>query len=261
MAHISGTRRQGEAGTTLPVQVAELRGEAQRLAALDKVKSDCLDLVSHELRSPIGVARGYVTMLQDGSLGAMSPRAAAVLPVVIGKLDEMSRLVDQMLDTARLDDSRLDLDLRRSDVGGLAAQAVRSTPTTPRHNVVFDDDGLDAVCLVDAARVLTVIRNLLDNAVKYSPAGGEVRCAVRRDGDVLCIAVHDHGIGVDEAGKERLFTRFGRVGNATEQGIPGTGLGLYLSRELARRQGGDIEVESRLGAGSTFTLRLPLYRG
>jgi signal transduction histidine kinase len=116
----------------------DLRREAQRLAALDKVKSDFLDLVSHELRSPIGVARGYVSMLSDGTLGDLSPRATSVLPVVLGKLDEMSRLVDQMLDTARLDDTGMHLDVRPVDVRGVVEEAAMSARRSDRHTLLVE---------------------------------------------------------------------------------------------------------------------------
>jgi two-component system sensor histidine kinase SenX3 len=183
-----------------------------------------------------------------------------VLPVVLGKLDEMARLVDQMLDTARLEDSQLHLDVEPLDLGDLAAAAVARTPGSAHHRVVFDREDAPLICVADAARVLTTIANLLDNAVKYSPRGGEVRCTARREGGMAAVSVCDEGIGLDEAGMALLFTRFGRVPSRATAGIPGTGLGLYLARETARRHGGDVTVAAQPGAGSTFTLTLPLHR-
>lgn len=254
-------RDESDGGTELVGIAADdavlLRREVSRLAALDKVKSDFLDLVSHELRGPLGVARGYVSMLADGSLGAMDAPAAGVLPVVLAKLDEISRLVDQMLLTARLEDSRFHLDRRRVDVRSLAADAVGER--TGGDAVVLDDEGDDElVCLVDGSRIATVLGNLLDNAVKYSPPGAEVRCTVHREGDRAAVEVSDHGAGIADADRARLFTRFGRIPTPATRGVAGTGLGLYISRELARRHGGDITLESHEGAGSTFILTLPL---
>lgn len=238
----------------------QLRREVSRLAALDKVKSDFLDLVSHELRGPLGVARGYVSMLSDGTLGPLDGRAAMVLPVVLGKLDEISHMVDQMLLTARLEDSRLHLDLHRVDLRRLAADAVGDVQQrSGGESVVLDgeDDG-EVVCMVDGGRIATVLGNLLDNAVKYSPPGAEVRCSVHREGGRATVAVSDHGAGIADADHGRLFTRFGRIPTPATRGVTGTGLGLYISRELARRHGGDITLESQEGEGSTFTLSLPL---
>jgi len=238
-----------------------LRRELTRLSALDKVKSDFLDLVSHELRGPLSVARGYVSMLADGSLGELDANAAVVLPVVLSKLDDMSRMIDQMLLTARLEDSRLHLDRKPTDIRRLVGDAVASVQQRAHsagHAIVVEDAAEELSCRVDASRIVTVLLNLLDNAVKYSAAGSEVDCTVRREGDTCSIAVADHGEGISAEDRRRLFTRFGRATSAANRGIPGTGLGLYISRELARRHDGDITVSSKKGVGSTFTLTLPL---
>jgi signal transduction histidine kinase len=110
---------------------------------------------------------------------------------------------------------------------------------------------------VDLERIQTILTNLLDNAIKYSPEGGEVRIVVGGDGDSAEVAVVDHGVGIADHDLPTLFTRFGRVMNPVVAHVPGTGLGLYLSRELARLHGGDIVASAVPGKGSTFTLRLP----
>jgi signal transduction histidine kinase len=263
MAQEARSAQPGKAELTgHPDDSAYLRQEATRLAQLDVVKSQFLDLVSHELRGPLGVARGYVSMLADGTLGELHPRAGAVLPMVLTKLDEISRMVDQMLETARLDDSRLHLDRRPTEVRRLVGDAValiQPKACVTGHVLSVEDQAEDELCcLVDQGRMVTALANLLDNAVKYSPRGGEVRCTVVRRGDRAAVAVSDHGVGIAAADMPMLFTRFGRVGSTATAAIPGTGLGLYLSRELARRHGGDITVSSRPGRGSTFTLSLPL---
>jgi signal transduction histidine kinase len=106
--------------------------------------------------------------------------------------------------------------------------------------------------------VETILGNVLDNAVKYSPAGGEVLCEVERSQEAASVSVSDRGIGISRRDMRRLFTRFGRVVNPETSDIGGTGLGLYLSREMARRLGGDLTAAPRAGGGSTFTLTLPI---
>jgi len=239
-----------------------LRQETRRLVQLDRVKSEVLDLVSHELRGPLGVARGYVSMLADGSLGDLNPRADAVLPLVLAKLDEISRMIDQMLETARLEDSGLHLHPRPTDLRRLVADAaamVQSKASATGHDLRIEDEtDEDLPCVVDAQRIVTALANLLDNAVKYSPRGGEVRCTVSRRGEVAVVTVADRGIGIDADDIPRLFSRFTRASSAATAGIPGTGLGLFLARELARRHGGDVTVDSVPGEGSTFRLTVPL---
>jgi len=112
----------------------------------------------------------------------------------------------------------------------------------------------------DPEQVETILGNLVSNALKYSPAGGDVIVVVRVEPGWAAVDVTDHGDGIAEADLPRLFQPFGRLPNAVAAGIQGTGLGLHLSRGLAQAQGGDIEVTSRPGAGSTFTLRLPRGR-
>ena len=111
---------------------------------------------------------------------------------------------------------------------------------------------------VDSERIQTIVTNLVDNAVKYSPNGGEVACLVTLRGGLARVAVKDGGVGIAKADLNLLFTRFGRVPNPATNHLPGTGLGLYLGRQLARLHGGDITVDSVPGEGSTFTLHLPV---
>ena len=111
---------------------------------------------------------------------------------------------------------------------------------------------------VDAGRVVTILRNLLDNALKFSPKGGEIRCSVSVSAGTARVHVVDHGLGIPPEQIHRLFTRFSRLVTPDNSHISGTGLGLYLSRELARLHGGDIRVTSKLGDGTRFVLSLPL---
>jgi signal transduction histidine kinase len=220
-----------------------------------------LKLASHELRAPLGIVRGYVSMIQDGTLGAVGDEVASVLPLVRAKIDEMNRLIDEMLETARLDDGALALDLRPLDLREVVADAGRALEPLlgQGHRLTTSiPPGGPVTVRGDRARLSMVVTNLVHNAIKYSPAGGEV-CVLCVAGDATArVSVRDHGVGIGPADMGRLFTRFGRILTPATERIPGTGLGLYLARDLARRHGGDIEVASEPGRGSTFTLRLPL---
>jgi signal transduction histidine kinase len=110
----------------------------------------------------------------------------------------------------------------------------------------------------DRPRIRSLIRNLLENAIKYSAAGGEIRCVVSEVDGMASLTVSDEGLGIQPSQLEKLFRRFERASQAAQGGIPGTGLGLHLAREIARAHEGDLRVSSRLGTGSTFTLTLPL---
>ena len=112
--------------------------------------------------------------------------------------------------------------------------------------------------VADEKRLTAMLTNLIDNAIKYSPGGGDIEVACEHDGRVARVTVRDHGIGINAEQAHMLFTRFGRLVTPETSHIRGTGLGLYLARETARLHGGDIHVSSTLGGGSTFTVVLPL---
>jgi signal transduction histidine kinase len=236
------------------------RSEAERAGELEEIKSQFLRLASHELRGPIAILGGYLSMLEDGSLPGASGQAKAILPLLSAKVNEMKRMVDDMLETARLEDRRLDLTIVTVDLRDIARRAVDTLRPllTERHQLVFRVVPEPLQVRVDRERTETVISNLLDNAVKYSPAGGRVECDVRAEDGQAVVTVRDHGIGIAEEDLGRLFTRFGRIVTPDNSHIAGTGLGLHLAQRLAALHGGEITVESLPGEGSTFTLRLAL---
>lgn len=239
-----------------------VRADRARIAALEGAKSEFLRLASHELRGPVGVVRGYVSMLEDGTLGVLPDSAQSVLPILLSRLKSIGLMVDLMMETARLDDERLQLHVERTDLGQLVTECVEEMRPMagPEHTLQVDSPPDGVVAPADRTRVSTIVNNLIDNAIKYSPAGGHVRCSLElRDGRAL-IAVTDHGIGIAEKDVGKLFSRYSRVGGDLAADIPGTGLGLYVSRELARLHGGDLQVRSKPGLGSTFTLELPTGR-
>ncbi len=232
----------------------------ERLAALEKTKSQFLNLASHELRSPLGVINGYLSMLEQGSLGQLGEPGLRAVEVLKAKTAELNLLVAQMLDSARLEDGRLALkrdrvDLR--DVAGEAMQVVRPL-AGPSHVLTLETPPDPVTVLGDADRIKTIISNLLENAIKYSPNGGRIQSVVSAADRLATLRVVDDGVGIAREDLPRLFNRFERIEHRETSHVGGTGLGLYLSRELARQHGGDIQVESRPPSGSTFTLTLPL---
>ncbi|HZS13546.1 MAG TPA: HAMP domain-containing sensor histidine kinase [Candidatus Dormibacteraeota bacterium] len=244
-------------------RVVREREHGERMASLERVKSQFLNVASHELRGPLGVVSGYASMVQDGSFGTLdSVDMRRVAPVLLQKVGEMNTLVNEMLDTARLEESRLTLSLSTVDIGEVMQRAVDAvTPlATERHEILYTPPREPVRVIADPVRIGIVVTNLLQNAVKYSPEGGVVQCFVSVDDDEeqAVVSVWDHGLGIAEADLPRLFSRFGRLVTRENSNIPGTGLGLYLARELARLHGGDITVRSAAGSGSAFTLVLPL---
>ena len=264
------------AGTFTPVfgsdEISQLRAYAnsvsaglqrvsvtERMASIEKNKTQFLNLASHELRGPVTVIRGYVSMLEAGMLGHLNERGRKAADVMSAKVSEMNELIEDMIEAARLEEGgvtlrAVDTDLR--DVARAAADAVAPL-VDAKHTLELDLSDRRVRVLVDPDRTRTIIANLLSNAIKYSPGGGEVRCQVRLRGGVARVTVTDEGLGIAHDDLAILFTRFGRVVTPQTEHLKGTGLGLFLARQLARLQGGDITVASIEGKGSTFTLQLP----
>jgi len=228
-----------------------------RIHALERAKSDFLNVASHELRGPMTIIKGYLTMLEAGSLGDLSPKAASVLPLLISKSDEINWMLEQMLEASRLEEGRLELNKKRGDVAEITDMAIDGVRMLLRgHDVRLDEPAEPLQAELDPDRFQMVVRNLLSNAAKYSPAGTDIIVRIKRDDGMAAISVIDQGVGISKEDQANLFTRFGRI--PTSQHVQGTGLGLWLSREIARMHDGDLTVQSAAGTGSTFVLKVPL---
>jgi PAS domain S-box-containing protein len=239
-----------------------LREHGERMAALEREKSEFLNLASHELRGPITLIRGYLSMMEEGYLGELNEIGHQVLPALSKKIEAMNVLIEQMLETARLDEGRILLHFAPADLRQLVEDVVAGVRPLAgdKHQIVLEVPLEEVPVLVDAGSITTIVGNLLDNALKYSPAGGEVLIQVSLLQDEATVQVSDRGIGISRREMHRLFTRFGRVVTPETSSIGGTGLGLYLARELSRRLGGELAAANRAGGGTVVTMTLPLRR-
>jgi signal transduction histidine kinase len=231
----------------------------ERMAAIETNKTQFLNLASHELRGPVTILRGYVSMLETGLLGHLNERGRKAADVMAAKVSEMNELIEEMIEAARLEDGGLTLRLVEADLRDVVRAAAESIApdVDSAHTLDLDLPERRVRVRVDADRIKTIIGNLISNAIKYSPAGGTVTCQVRARAGIARVAVADEGLGIATESLPMLFTRFGRVITPETEHLKGTGLGLFLGRQLARMQGGDITVISTEGKGSTFTLHLP----
>jgi len=253
------TQEKLEARHRQELEANRLRKKADELASLEKAKSEFLRLASHELRGPAATLGGYLSMIEDESLGPVPQRLRPVLPMLRAKASQINLLANEMVEAARLEDGRVQLKRKRVDLREMVRRnvATAETTATPRHRVRFDDRiGGELWVLGDVLRLEIIIANLLDNAIKYSPKGGDVTAQLSMSGDVAVLRVQDHGIGIAPEDMKRLFVRFSRVSKLKD--VPGTGLGLYLARELARLHKGEIAATSTPGEGSEFVLSLPV---
>jgi len=245
------------------LQAAELdrlEAHATRMAELERQKTEFLQLASHELRAPMTLVSGYLSMLEEGSLGVLPEQAARVVPLMTARMRHMGQLVDRMLTTSRMELRAGNLDIRDVDLDALARTVSDSAASTVlgAHRTLAVHSPGHLHVRADPEQLETILGNLVSNAVKYSPDGGEIRIDIREEAGWAVVDVIDHGLGIADEDLPKLFQPFGRLQSAVSAGIEGTGLGLHLSRSLAVANGGTIEVTSRRGEGSTFTLRLPI---
>jgi signal transduction histidine kinase len=245
-------------GISQAATIDDLQQEAERSRGLERLKGEFLNIAAHELRSPLGIIRGYASMLKEGTLPD-ADRGAAIARIV-QKAEEMARLISDMLETARLETLGLELDFEPVDLVRVVQAAIDEMRpllgVNHRFAVVEHQDAI--AVFADQKRLTTMLTNLIDNAIKYSPDGGEIEVRCQHAGSVATIVVRDHGIGINAEQAHLLFTRFGRLVTPETSHIRGTGLGLYLARETARLHGGDIQVAATPGGGTTFTVVLPL---
>jgi two-component system sensor histidine kinase KdpD len=228
---------------------------AEHLAAL---RNELVSTVSHELRTPLTAVLGYAEMLEGHWPRLNDQQRRAYLERIVLAANRQRQLIDDLLRAGSYANEKLTVrceDLVVLDVAARATELVRASFTQQR----IDEGGPpDLVARADPALLEQILVNLLDNAAKYSPEGAPVELAWEQEGDYVAIRVHDRGPGIPEAGREILFSRFGRVpGSRIRAGHVGTGLGLYLGRAQADAMGGALELESTGTSGSTFRLRLP----
>ena len=230
-----------------------------RIQDLEKAKTEFMNIASHELRGPMTVIKGYLTMLEGGSLGPLAPKAMAILPLLIAKADEVNSMVEQMLDAARLEEGRFGLRKQEGDIVELTELAIDSVrPLLAKHELSVELPPEPIFAEVDSERFQIVIKNLVTNAIKYSAAEKPITVSVDRNGKIARVIVVDQGIGIAPEDQAMLFTKFGRIHRDSTIHVAGSGLGLWLSREIARMHDGDITVDSTEGKGSTFTFEVPI---
>jgi signal transduction histidine kinase len=229
-----------------------------RAAEVDRLQVDVLNTVSHELRSPLAAIKGFTTTLISFFDRLTRDDQFDCLREIDGAADRMMELVDNLLDLARLQSGMVKIERSATALGDALEAAVAETRHRYPDRVISLELVPDLPLIrADPRRLRQVATNLIDNAVKYSPDGGEVEvCATALESDVL-FKVTDHGIGIAPEHLEKVFDQFFRVSDLRTREIVGTGLGLAICRRIVEEHGGTIDVESAVGVGTAVTVRLP----
>ncbi|MHB8660430.1 MAG: PAS domain-containing sensor histidine kinase [Minisyncoccota bacterium] len=227
-----------------------------------KSKSEFISIAAHQLRTPLSTVKWTLDMVLGGDEGALNAAQDKFLRNCYETNEKMIKLVNDLLNVARIEEGRFGYEFKQDDIMAVIQNAtafVKGTAEEKGVTVSVETPGGKPPLLVfDAGKVTLALQNLVDNAVKYTPAGGRVTVRVAVQGEYLEVSVHDTGIGVPQKQIDKLFTKFFRADNAIRTQVSGSGMGLYLAKNVAARHGGSLQVESKEGAGSTFTFKLPL---
>jgi two-component system phosphate regulon sensor histidine kinase PhoR len=227
--------------------------------ALDEAKTEFVATVSHELRTPMAGIYGAAQTLLREDVEISAENRRMLLEIIANQAVRLTQITEEVLIASRLDRGELPVERERVDVVELAAETVEQMrahlPETTTVELELESELPQASA--DRDRLQQVLVNLLDNAIKYSPQGGQVTLALKAETDAVRISVIDPGLGIPPAEQQRVFEKFYRLDTQLTRAGGGTGLGLYITRELVRRMGGTIAVSSEPGVGSTFTVELP----
>jgi len=250
-------------------QIIFVMRDISQLKEIDQAKSDFVSMASHELRTPLTIINGYVSLFLSGDLGDINNPELAHYRTVFNQIqrstDRLNKLVEDLLNVSRIEQGRLSLSLDKVNLDLLTREVVEElTPHAKTKNhrldiVTSQNTFLDLppVVKVDHGKIKEVLINLIDNAIKYTPPGGAISVSIRKERQEVIVQVEDNGPGIPKQLIPRVFEKFQRLEGSYVKDTVGTGLGLYIVRELVKAHGGRVWVESTIGKGSRFSFSLP----
>jgi PAS domain S-box-containing protein len=229
---------------------------------LERARADFVTTASHELRTPLTAVYGSIRTLIERESALEETQRRRLMRMIEQESDHLAQIVDQLLVTAQIDRGRLRFAERDCDVAAICTSVIEAAearkPDAIRLALVAPETTRPLRC--DPPRLKQVLVNLVENAIKYSPEGGRIEVRIADTPDRLRIEVRDEGLGIPPSEQARIFEKFYRLDAEMSRGVGGSGLGLYISREIVEQMGGLLSVRSRRGSGSTFTVTLPRVR-
>lgn len=265
---VTGTLRQHFfAVTVASVRAADTLGavivlhDITELRKLERVRRDFVANVSHEFKTPLTAIQGFAETLLGGAIDDPQNRLR-FLEIILEHSRRLARLTDDLLKLSKMDADKLELEIRRLNVAQFVESCIETTQRTAAEKDLRVSVNLQQPLpdiAADRRRLAEVLQNLLDNAMQYTPAGGQIMVGASANGAEVNITVSDTGIGIPQADQSRIFERFYRVDVARSREVGGTGLGLSISKHLVEAHGGRIWVESAVGQGSQFHFTVPIF--
>ncbi len=238
-----------------------------RLRDLDKQKTEFVSIASHQLRSPIAAIKGYASMITEGAYGAVPKNLELPLLRILDSGKRIAIMVDDFLNVTRIEQGRMTYDMKCQDVYDVVKSVVGELGVVAKDKniklTLTNNSNGRAYVKADKGKLIQIFSNLIDNAIKYTHEGFiKVKIDVLEREKRVLISIKDTGIGIAPEEIQNLFKKFNRASNANKENVLGTGLGLYIAREILKAHEGWVNVESDgVGKGSTFTVELPLCEG
>ncbi|WP_048057902.1 cache domain-containing protein [Methanothermococcus okinawensis] len=243
----------------LKKQAEELEKSYNELKELDKLKSDIVAIVSHELRTPLTSIKGYVELVLDGTMGAITESQKKCLEIANKNIDRLKRLIDNMLDLSKIEHGELEMHMEEINLKELVENVVDTLkPLADEKNINIIYKINDIIMKGDKDRITQVLTNLIENAIKFSPVNGKVEIQALKEGNSVHIKIIDNGPGIPKKDLDRIFDRFYQVDSPEKRIKGGSGLGLAVCKSIIETHGGTIWVESKLGSGSVFHIIIPI---
>jgi diguanylate cyclase (GGDEF)-like protein len=234
----------------------------KELEELNRVKSEFVSTVSHELRTPLTTMKEFVALILDEIPGKINKEQAEFLNIINENINRLARLINNMLDLSRIESGRMELNRREINMNTVAEEVIKSLQAQAIEKDILLQNLLPndlPTVYADFDKILQVLTNLVDNAIKFTQKGGKVIIVGNKINEQVEVSVIDSGIGIAKEDCSRIFDKFQRIELPTTQQIRGSGLGLSICKAILELHNGNIRVESEVGKGSNFTFSLPTY--
>jgi PAS domain S-box-containing protein len=238
----------------------QLKHQQEELTILNQVKDEFISLASHQLRTPATGVKQYLGLLLQGFLGDMPKEQKEILEKAYASNERQIELINDLLRIAQLDAGKIILKKAPIDITNVLKDVIAEQNDSfkkRQQNIEIQVPPKAIVANIDSRRFRMVLDNLVDNASKYTPNGGEIKVSLKHHDGCLCIEIRDNGVGIKEEDISKLFTKFTRIGNMLSDEVGGSGLGLYWANKVVQLHNGYIEVESKVDKGTKFSVIIP----
>ncbi|MHC4417281.1 MAG: PAS domain-containing sensor histidine kinase [Planctomycetota bacterium] len=241
--------------------ITERKHAEQERKEHDRLKSEFVATVSHEMRTPLTIFKNIISNALAGIMGQLSPKLRANLQMANKTVDRLARIIGEFLDISKIEAGKMKLHLARFDIQSAVSDAVQTFELlADGKNIELVAHMSDSQLIIsaDRDRIEQTLINLISNAIKFAPEGGHINVRVKKVDATATVEIEDDGPGIESSGINKIFDRFVQIEKQVGPGEHGTGLGLSIAKELVEMHGGKIEVQSEVGRGTTFTVFLPL---